>query len=430
MKVSIQSSTLSGQVTAPASKSAMQRACAAALLHRGQSYIYNPGKSNDDKVALSIIRALGATTELQQGRLEVYSNGLETLLQAQTGTIHCGESGLSIRMFAPICALTPHKIKLEGSGSLRNRPMHFFEEVLPQLGVQVSSNKGLLPLCLQGPLQARSISVDGSLSSQYITGLLMAYAALEAKDVQIHILNPVSKPYLALSLQVLRDFGLPYPRHEQLQTFIFDGASAHNKNEDVHYTVEGDWSNAAFWLVAALRHPINIRGLDLNSVQADKRILEVLQQCGANVHSEQDVISVEAGELQPFSFDATDSPDLFPPLVALAAMLPGTSQISGVHRLQHKESNRAQSLQSEFGKLGLAIHINGNTMYITGGQRLKGADCHAHNDHRIAMALSIAASIAQGSTHISNAESVQKSYPDFFEVFQSLGGQLQILEEG
>ncbi|MBL7729755.1 MAG: 3-phosphoshikimate 1-carboxyvinyltransferase, partial [Chitinophagaceae bacterium] len=179
MKVTIYPSTLKGSIQAPSSKSSMQRACAAALLRKGETIIHNPGHSNDDKAALGIIQSLGAAVSLQEESVVVTSNGI---VPAE-GEINCGESGLSIRMFTPLAALSDKEITITGTGSLASRPMDFFDEILPQLDVAVRSNNGKLPLTIQGPLVPASITIDGSLSSQFLTGLLLAYAAIGAEGV-------------------------------------------------------------------------------------------------------------------------------------------------------------------------------------------------------------------------------------------------------
>ncbi|MGC4038885.1 MAG: hypothetical protein QM764_23205 [Chitinophagaceae bacterium] len=173
MKVTIQPSTLSGTILAAASKSSMQRACAAALVAKGTSVIQNPGHSNDDKAALDIIKRLGAEWTIEGEELSIKSNGVKPI----TDEVNCGESGLSIRMFTPLVALSEREITIKGEGSLVTRPMDFFDEILPQLDVSIASQDGKLPLKIKGPLQPRNIEVDGSLSSQYLTGLLLAYAA-------------------------------------------------------------------------------------------------------------------------------------------------------------------------------------------------------------------------------------------------------------
>jgi 3-phosphoshikimate 1-carboxyvinyltransferase len=196
-------SHLKGVVLAPASKSSMQRACAAALLRVGETVIRHPGHSNDDKAALGVIRALGAkVAELPDGSLSVRSKGVvgggEGPLE-----VNCGESGLGLRMFAPIIALSDRTVKVRGEGSLLNRPMDFFDQVFPLLGVRVASNKGRLPLEIRGPLQPGNIEIDGSLSSQFLTGLLFAFAAAGASGVSIRVRDLKSRPYIDLTLEVM-----------------------------------------------------------------------------------------------------------------------------------------------------------------------------------------------------------------------------------
>src|SRR5262245_33872586 len=228
MKVTIHPSQLKGIIQAPASKSSMQRACAAALLSKGTSTIYNPGHSNDDKAALDIIQRLGVTIEVNREELIVKSDGFPLTIHDSPLTIDCGESGLSIRMFTPIVALSDKEITINGSGSLVTRPMDFFDEILPKLGVKIKSNGGKLPMTVQGPLVPANIEVDGSLSSQFLTGLLIAYSAASpapycppkgdkeggvteeanSSGISIRVRDLKSKPYIDLTLDVMKKFGM------------------------------------------------------------------------------------------------------------------------------------------------------------------------------------------------------------------------------
>ena len=424
MQVTIQPSQISGNIYAPASKSSMQRACAAALVRKGDTIIHNPGISNDDKAALNVIQALGATVEnLKDGSLKIISDGVKPI----SDTVNCGESGLGIRMFAPIVALSEKEITIQGERSLLNRPMDFFDEVLPQLGVQIISNNGKLPLKLKGPLQPKNITIDGSLSSQFLTGLLLAYAALDAKDVTITVNNLKSKPYVDLTLAVMEEFNLKEPENKNYEAFYFGSETSNYEPIFNDYTIEGDWSGGAFLLVAgAIAGDIKIEGLDIASTQADKEVLKALMDCGCKILIEEKQIEISSGELKAFQFDATDCPDLFPPLVALASYCEGTTEIEGVHRLTHKESNRALTLQEEFEKMGIEIELQGNKMLIKGGTGVKGAHVHSRHDHRIAMACAVAALKAESETVIDDAEAVNKSYPNFYEHIQSLGAKVNI----
>lgn len=421
MIVRIDPSVLSGDIQAPASKSSMQRACAAALAAGGTTRIKNPGFSNDDEAAMGVIRALGANISKDGRDLIVKSAGV----LARKEEVFCGESGLGIRMFTPLVAMNSNPIHITGEGSLLNRPMDFFDTVLPQLGVTVQSNEGKLPLTVQGPLQPKDISIDGSLSSQFLTGLLIAYAASGANGVVITVTNLKSKPYVDLTLSVMDDFGLPVPENINYEKFVFKGGET-DKNRERTYTVEGDWSGGAFLLVAgAIAGNITVRGLDVHSTQADKAILHALSQCGAGISIETNQINLRPASLKAFQFDATDCPDLFPPLVALAAYCKGTTVIQGVSRLEHKESNRAITLQDEFDKMGVEIDLQDDLMLIKGTGKVKGADLFSHHDHRIAMAGAVAALKAEGYTSIEDAEAIKKSYPDFYDHISLLGAKLK-----
>jgi 3-phosphoshikimate 1-carboxyvinyltransferase len=419
MIVQIQPSQLSGQIRAAASKSSMQRACAAALLTVGETILRNPGNSNDDLAAIDVIQKLGAEISYaENGDLHIRSRSIQP---GQT-EVNCGESGLGIRMFTPIAALSSKPITLNGTGSLLTRPMDFFDEILPKLGVSVTSRQGKLPLQIQGPLRPADIEVDGSLSSQFLTGLLMAFAAAGADDVTITVKDLKSKPYIDLTLQVMKQFGWEV-ENSQYQSFRFTRSRESVPNRvPVVYTVEGDWSGAAFLLVAgAIAGPITVQGLDIASTQADKAVLEALVACGCQLSIRPEEIEIGPLPLQAFHFNANDCPDLFPPLVALAAYCEGTTVIEGVHRLAHKESNRGLTLQQEFAKLGIEIILQDDLMLIKGGTGVKGGITHSRHDHRIAMACAVAGLKASSGVTIEEAEAINKSYPAFYQHLQQLG---------
>jgi 3-phosphoshikimate 1-carboxyvinyltransferase len=422
MKISIAPSVISGEIQAPASKSSMQRACAAALLAKGKTIIHNPGKSNDDIAALETIKILGAEYYEVHGTLFVESKGINPSNQQ----LNCGESGLSMRMFSSIAALFDGKLLIDGRGSLLTRPMDFFTDVFPKLNVSIKSNNGKLPLEIRGPIIPKTIEVDGSLSSQFLTGLLFAYSYLNAKEVSVYVKNLNSKPYIDLTLDVLEKFGLKVPENKDYKSFYFSAEDHIVKEAIRHYDVEGDWSGAAFLLVAgATSGSITVKGLDVFSAQADKKIIQALKDSGCILDIDTSRISVKSSCLKSFVFDATDCPDLFPPLVALAAFCTGKSIIKGVSRLEHKESNRAQTLKDEFYKLGVVIEFYDDIMVVYGGGPINGAEVHSHHDHRIAMACAIVALKANSEVVINEAQAVSKSYPDFFDHLKQLGVKIK-----
>lgn len=423
MIVTVSPSIAAGRLRAPRSKSDMQRACAAALLHHGVTIIKDPGRSNDDLAALDVISKLGAVVVDKDHLVEITSHGVDP----SASEINCGESGLGIRMFTPIAALSTKPLMMNGSGSLLKRPMHFFDEIFPQLGISISSNEGRLPLTIKGPLVPKTIEVDGSLSSQFLTGLLMAFSASNACGATIKVNDLKSKPYIDLTLSVLKSFGMKVPVVTNYQEFVFDDRDHIQPVGEMNYQVEGDWSGAAFLFVAgAVSGNLAIEGMRNDSVQADMKILEAIKDAGAVCNYDDGVYHVGPAALKAFDFDATECPDLFPPLVALAAYCDGVTTIKGAERLTHKESNRALTLQDVFGKLGIKIDLQGDLMMVHGGGQLTGAQVHSHHDHRIAMAAAVAALGAKGAVSIEDAEAIDKSYPDFYRDLISIGASLDI----
>ncbi len=405
----------------------MQRACAIALISGGTTIIENAGNSNDEQAALDIIRKLGATVDRLGNEIVISSSNHIFLAPDEKKhlIVSCGESGLSLRMFIPVAALFNYDITFTGEGSILTRPIDFFDGVLPKLKVCVQSNNGKLPVTIKGPLRPADIVVDGSLSSQFLTGLLIAYAKACTAPVSIRVNNLASKPYISLTLDILKQFGfhIENENYEKFTILPRKGVSGHS----IKYTVEGDWSNTAFLLVAAaISGEVTVKGADMNSTQGDKKIMNALESSGAFVKVEKNGITVKHSQLNAFDFDATHCPDLFPPLVALAAYCKGNSVIKGVNRLLHKESNRGLTLKKEFAKMNVAIELVDDTMTIKGGKVIKGAKVNSHNDHRIAMACAVAALGAKGTTEIVAAEAVKKSYPQFFDDIKMLKASLQV----
>ncbi len=425
MTAIVSPSSINGILPAPSSKSSMQRACAAALLNVGTTHIFNPGVSNDDKAALNIIKLLGARITYGENEIVIDSKGFNSKSIIDNNEISCGESGLSIRMFTPIVALSSSCITISGTGSLITRPMSFFDEILPKLHVEIESNNGRLPIMITGPLQPMSITIDGSLSSQFLTGLLFALGEAATEIVTVLVNDLKSKPYIDLTLNVMKKFGYNII-NENYEQFVIHPKTSNNRN--ISYTVEGDWSSASFLLVAgAIAGNVKINGLDKNSTQADKAILNALKDCGAIIKIDEESIEIIKDDLNAFNFDATDCPDLFPPLAALAAYCKGTTIIKGTHRLAAKESDRAITLQEIFGKMGIKIMLENDEMLITGGA-VNTAEVSSHHDHRIAMAAAVAALAAEGTIEISNADAINKSYPQFFNDLQKLGATVDLIQ--
>jgi 3-phosphoshikimate 1-carboxyvinyltransferase len=298
--------------------------------------------------------------------------------------------------------------------------MDTFASLLPQLGVQLTDWTGHIPFTVQGPLSARSITVDGSVSSQFITGLLFAISEAAAEPVVITVSNPVSHPYLQLTVSVLNAFGRRV--HEKEKGVYLVSPSEEGNTDDLEITVESDWSGAAAALVAAATSgAISFEHLDPDSLQADASLLPLLVEMGADVKHQNGSIHVSKAPLRSFEFDATNCPDLFPLLAILAASCEGESRIHGLDRLFHKESNRSETTQYLLSQFKIPFSIEGNTLTVEGTGTLAACTINSHSDHRIVMAATTAALRADGPVTIEGAEAVEKSYPAFFKDFQSLG---------
>ncbi|MFW6159725.1 MAG: 3-phosphoshikimate 1-carboxyvinyltransferase [Acidobacteriota bacterium] len=405
---------IKGKVEAPPSKSMMLRAVAFSLLTPGGSEILNSSTCQDSLAALSVARSLGAKVSSEKDRMVISREK-----EPESRILDCGESGLALRMFAPVASIWTGEFVLTGSGSLMRRPVFMMEKPFRDLGVSFSSENGFPPVKIKGPLQGGSAEVDGSVSSQFLTGLLIALPLMR-RDSSLKIFDLKSRPYLHMTSQFLEAQGLTISNSDDKEIFI-------KGNQDYHpftYRVEGDWSAASFLLVAgAVGGEVEVAGLNLKSLQADRKILQALEKCGAEVIADNSKIKVRKKRLVSFEFDCTDCPDLFPPLVALACQCRGISRIRGVERLRYKESDRAGSLIEEFSRLGADLRLKGNMLEVE-CSGIKGGKVDAHNDHRIAMALALASINAAGDIFIEGSECVAKSYPGFFEDFAGIGGKV------
>ena len=409
----ISSYNLKGNIVAPPSKSDGQRAILAAGLSKGVTVLYRIGESDDERAMLRNIFQLGASLESSFEEVTEI-RGIQKF--PKKAELNAGESGLGMRLITGVCAGQDGEFTIIGEGSLKQRPQLFFEQHLTQMGVKVVSNDGFLPITVHGKMIGGKVEIDGSASSQFLSGMLMSLPLI-AEDSTLIVHNLKSIPYVQMTLNTLKAFGIEV-KHENFERFSIAGNQSYSCDE---YIIEGDWSSASYWLVAAaLGHPITVSGLNLNSAQADRALLKMLMDADCIVNFENDSISVDGSKRKPFNVDATHCPDLFPALVSFAAFCNGVSRISGVHRLKNKESDRGTVLQKEFGKLGLKIEIKEDEMIIHGGGKLSAANVDSHKDHRIAMCLAITGLKLYGKMMISGAEAVSKSYPQFWEDFEAL----------
>lgn len=406
---------LFGEVTPPCSKSYAQRALAAALLASGRTTLRGIELCRDTLSAIATIKALGAEVEIADDNTLYIDGGLKPRCRR----LNVGESGLAARLFTPVASLHHEPITIDGEGTLLHRPMAMMVEPLQELGVKVRDGGGRLPIEVCGPMRGGRITVDGSMSSQFVTGLLLSLPLAE-RDTTIEVEGAVSTPYIDMTLETLERFGVEVMYNEgDYSQFYIEGGQSY---KPVDYTIESDWSAAATIMVAAaIAGEVTIKNISTLSRQADTAICRALERAGASIIIEESTITVAHRKLEAFEFDATQCPDLFPALVALAAAAEGVSVISGIGRLRGKESDRGEVLRAEYAKLGIDIELDydADQMRVVGGP-VTAAEVDSHDDHRIAMSLAITALRTDEKITIRNQECVAKSYPSFFDDLDSL----------
>ena len=387
-----------GTLTPPCSKSYAQRALAAALLSEEVSVLRNLEFCDDTRSALRCIEALGARVR----QADPTTLSIEGGLAPRVSRLNVGESGLATRLFTPLASLC---------SSLLRRPMGMMLDPLRRLGVRVRDNDGFLPIEVCGPIRGGEVEVDGSVSSQFITGLLLALPKAK-QDTTLRVQGAVSTPYLDMTLDTAARFGVEISQRDYEEFYI----PGRQHYRSTYFSIEGDWSAAAMLLVAgATAGEITVRNVSMLSKQADTAICTALVRAGAAVINEPESVTVQHRPLHAFEFDATNCPDLFPALAALAAAADGVSELRGTSRLEYKECNRAEAIRDEYAKLGIEVDTSEeDLMRIRGGQ-VHGARTRSHGDHRMAMSLAVAALRSDGEITIEGAESVAKSYPGFFE---------------
>ena len=398
-----------GKIVANYSKSYLQRALVLSAISEGESILCGYDGSKDVQVATALIQELGAKVRIEKNSL--FITATPSSARAEKFSLHVGESGLLLRMIAPIASVLSLESIITGQGTLLKRDMLSLKKNLKKNGLTIVLENNSLPMIIQGSLLKDHWQIDASESSQLLSGLLMSLPLL-GKSHKIEVSNLVSIPYIDLTLDLMEKFGVPID-NDNYQSFGYKDSYTYKAAK---IEVEGDWSGAANHLVgAAISGAIDLDGLQLNSKQADIAILTALKDFGAIVEWRGATLHVKQNEQHPFFFDASNSPDLFPPLAVLACAAMGTSEIKGLHRLTHKESNRQKSCVALLEALGVQYRILEDSLLIDGTGSVKGGTIATYNDHRIAMAGAIAAGISKQAITIENRTCVEKSYPDFFK---------------
>jgi 3-phosphoshikimate 1-carboxyvinyltransferase len=417
--------SLTGQVCAPPSKAYTQRMVVAAALSKGTSKVISPLFSEDTEAIVRAVKTLGAKVLVQP---DCWIIGGKNPEKGSGKPINCGESGATLRFMIPVAALaaTP-SVFILGKG-LSKRPIEPLLKSIRQLGVQAESQliRGKATVRVEGGgLHGGKTNMPGDVSSQFVSGLMFACPLAEA-NTEIMLTSPLeSKSYVLMTEAVLNKHGINVEVSEDFKKVKIPSKQTYHPCDS---KVPGDFSSAAFVLAAAaiIRSEIRLMNLDFGSIQGDKAIVPILQKMGVNGKVCEDKIELtgKGTTLNPIDVDARDIPDLVPVCTTLACFANGTSRIHDAQRLRLKESDRLASLFGELQKMGADIAMDESSLTINGPCKLHGAFIDPHNDHRIAMACTIAGLNAEGETIIQDAECVRKSYPQFFTDLHSLGADV------
>lgn len=411
--------TLRGRVRVPSSKSAAHRALIAAAVSQGTSRLSGIDLSDDIRATIEGLRALGADITVNSDSIVVC--GITP--PKHPVRIHCGESGSTVRFLIPLAAACGVPAVFEGCGRLPERPLDEIVRLLRAHGVECEQPEGRsLPLTVRGKLQPGEYSMSGAVSSQYITGMLFALCILGRGTVRLTD-TLQSAGYVDLTVDTLRRFGARIDT--SLSSYTVECGC-----RPTDLSVEGDWSQAAFFLSAAtLGGNICLEGLDPASVQGDRACAELFAQMGCRIAWDGQRLLAQKGTLSPLTADASQIPDLVPALAATMAFLPGESRIVNASRLRLKESDRLAAMADGLSRMGIDCRLTDDSMTVVGGKP-RGAVLSGYNDHRIVMAFAVAARYAQGDSEIDDAQAVSKSYPDFFRDYAEIGGDVHVIRNG
>ncbi len=410
MNIKVQIPSLKGKWTAPASKSELIRYLAIAMQCPEKSIIRNVTVCNDVYSMIKIAEAWGAEIAYD---IEHRMLAVQGCTEPQSKIFNAGESALCLRLMVPILARFSQTSTLQAEGTLLNRPIGEIETILNQAGAKIQSNNGLPPIKIKGKIKPSNFSIEFILSSQNISGLLFSLPLLDG-DTFVKLKKIISLPYIKVSLKCLEQAGIQIAANETYTEFNIRGNQTFRALE---VDVEGDWSAASVLIAgAAVSGDVALLNLNFDSMQADKQILNFVKLNKNKIKTQQ---------INSIRYDITHCPDLFPALVVLATHAQQISEISGINRLFHKESNRIETFMEEFSKFGIKFNLSGDTLTIKPPDKISSCEIDSHNDHRIVMAAAMVVTGTKASVVIKNAESVNKSYPSFWEDIKCLGARIQ-----
>ncbi len=409
-----------GEVKVIPSKSVAHRSLICAALADKPTDIICEASSQDIAATVRCLNALGADIEEKSGVYHVVP-----IKKTEKAVLECGESGSTLRFLVPVAAALGGDISFHGEGRLPTRPMQPLVECLESMGATVEYG-GTLPLTTRGGLSGGTFTIAGNVSSQFISGLIFALPLLE-KDSVIDISGKIeSMPYIEMTLDTVSRFGITAEKHGN-KIHIPGGQSYHSPGS---FTVEGDWSNAAFWLClgAFSDEGINCRGVRSDSIQGDRKIVDILRRFGASVTQGDDFVTVKKNILTAVRIDAAEIPDLVPVLCVVAAVANGETVVYNAERLRIKESDRIESTVAMLRALGAEAEPTHDGIRVFGKKEFSGGCVDSYNDHRIVMSAAVAAAVSTGKVKIKNAGAVRKSYGDFFEKYTMLGASVELSE--
>lgn len=421
MKLKVRPSTVEGGVLSSPSKSYTHRAMTLALLADGTSQLRRPLLSGDTLATLSAVRRFGGVTEAQGDRLSVRGGQLH----CPDDVINADNSGTTIRIMAGIASLLPCTTVLTGDDSIRRRPMQPLIDALRELGVECSSSRGngLAPLLVRGPNLGTRTHIQGDVSSQFISSLLMS-SAVKTVDTEIVLTTALkSKPYVDITMDMMSRFGADC---RSLPDGFFVPGGQHYQPQD--YAVPGDFSSAAFPLMAgALAGKVKVSQLDPRDRQGDKAILDILKGFGGSVRWEDDAVEVSRSSMQGTEVDLSQAPDLFPIVAVLATQAKGLTVIRNAEHVRLKESDRIAATTDFLARMGAEVEERRDGCVVHGPCALHGAQIDSLGDHRILMAAAIATLVADGESVISEGDCFKISYPGFVEDMTALGADLEMI---
>ena len=415
MKVSVSKSEVRGILDAPSSKSYTIRALMCAALSPGESYVRRALSSDDTLAAADVLQQVGA--EVRQSAYGWRVSGGK--FKMPTSELFCRDSAATFRFMTALSALVPGTVRLAPGEGLSKRPVLPLLEALTQLGVKCSLD-GSTVVVEGGVFPGGTVFMPGDISSQFISALLLA-GPLSEQGLHIGLTTPLaSKPYIDMTIECLKKFGIRVSASPDMADFKV----ARQDYRASDYTVEGDWSQASYLLaLGALSGEVVVTGLNAESLQGDRVVLNLMQKMGARLSVRRSSVMVQKSYLRGINADLTDCIDLLPTLAVLASVAEGESQFSGIKGARLKESNRVESLMTELQKMGVRVREEENRLTIVGGHP-HGAVIDSHSDHRLAMAFGVLGT-AVGDTAVTRAESVDKTYPEFWKALSVLGARVE-----